>query len=730
MWSFAHRVVARLSRAGARALLVALALPAAAAAADLEQPGRRQTEPPRFFERSARAGRADRRRARTRCARRAATAALDPTAYTQGRRALAGELLPRRRRARAGAGRRPQRRGARAVVAAHQVAWTMARGYPGAFGRKLNAPVRLDPAVRALPGAVRRLPAAASGCCTSTCSCCSVRRLARLLQPRRDRRLGAARLPGAAVPARADAAGRASGRARAAGPLVPHAPLTLLVVGLVFLVAFRIGLNVADSNVIDVGYAGVIGADRIVDGDRLYGDGLLRATSSAATPTGPVNYLALRAVRAGAAVERALGRPARRPRRRDRVRPAGARRPAAARPAAAAGPRGHGARASRSPTPGPPTPTRRSRSSRTRTTRSWRSRASGRCWRRRSRATGVGRGCALARSGLGAAAKFVTLALAPLFARRSPRASFVGALVAGVLALVVLPVPPRRRPARALRPHDRLPGERGPRRSASGARSSRSAGSRRREGGRGRRSRSWSPSCRAGPSLRQIAALGAAILIAVAADGDALVLPLRRLVRALRVRGAVRRARRGPPAPRPRPEPRARARGRCSHEARPRSLALAVLAAGWALTLWVRARGRTSASTTCSSTARFAEPVLDGGLPYRDVAFEYPPLAAPAIALPGLAGTGEEAFRLGVRALDARCWRRPWCCSAARSRARRAGTARRAHAGRGAHAAPAAARCCARTSTSFPVALAAGARCSCCAATVRGRGWRCSGWGR
>ena len=41
----------------------------------------------------------------------------------------------------------------------------------------------------------------------------------------------------------------------------------------------------------------------------------------------------------------------------------------------------------------------------------------------------------------------------------------------------------------------------------------------------------------------------------------------------------------------------------------------------------------------------FAEPLLDGALPYRDIAFEYPPLAAPAIALPGLLGTGEESFR-------------------------------------------------------------------------------------
>ena len=77
---------------------------------------------------------------------------------------------------------------------------------------------------------------------------------------------------------------------RAAGPLVPHAPLTLLVVGLVFLTAFRIGLNVADSNVIDVGYAGVVGADRIVDGDQLYGQGFSTDVERGDT-YGPVNYL-------------------------------------------------------------------------------------------------------------------------------------------------------------------------------------------------------------------------------------------------------------------------------------------------------------------------------------------------------------------------------------------------------------------------------------------------------
>ena len=66
--------------------------------------------------------------------------------------------------------------------------------------------------------------------------------------------------------------------------------------------------------------------------------------------------------------------------------------------------------------------------------------------------------------------------------------------------------------------------------------------------------------------------------------------------------------------------------------------------AGWALTLWVAPWNDERVNDLFVYRA-FAEPVLAGELPYRDVAFEYPPLAAPAIALPGLAGTGEEAFR-------------------------------------------------------------------------------------
>jgi hypothetical protein len=72
--------------------------------------------------------------------------------------------------------------------------------------------------------------------------------------------------------------------------------------------------------------------------------------------------------------------------------------------------------------------------------------------------------------------------------------------------------------------------------------------------------------------------------------------------------------------------------------------ALALLAAGWALTLWVAPWSDQSVNDLFVYRV-FAEPILDGALPYRDFAFEYPPLAAPLIALPGLLGTGEESFR-------------------------------------------------------------------------------------
>ncbi|HEX9380938.1 MAG TPA: hypothetical protein VF891_05525 [Gaiellaceae bacterium] len=59
------------------------------------------------------------------------------------------------------------------------------------------------------------------------------------------------------------------------GRVRPHRPLWptwILLAATVFLVGFRTGLNLEDSNVIDVGYAGVIGAQRIASGVMPYGN--------------------------------------------------------------------------------------------------------------------------------------------------------------------------------------------------------------------------------------------------------------------------------------------------------------------------------------------------------------------------------------------------------------------------------------------------------------------------
>jgi hypothetical protein len=61
-----------------------------------------------------------------------------------------------------------------------------------------------------------------------------------------------------------------SGRARSAGSR-PLWPVWVLAAATIFLVGFRIGINVESGNVIDVGYAGVIGADRISSGQSPYG---------------------------------------------------------------------------------------------------------------------------------------------------------------------------------------------------------------------------------------------------------------------------------------------------------------------------------------------------------------------------------------------------------------------------------------------------------------------------
>ena len=52
---------------------------------------------------------------------------------------------------------------------------------------------------------------------------------------------------------------------------MPVWPVWLLAAATVFVAGFRVGLNVRASNVIDVGYSGIIGADRIVHGQSPYG---------------------------------------------------------------------------------------------------------------------------------------------------------------------------------------------------------------------------------------------------------------------------------------------------------------------------------------------------------------------------------------------------------------------------------------------------------------------------
>ena len=69
-------------------------------------------------------------------------------------------------------------------------------------------------------------------------------------------------------------------------PLMPYAKASWLAIGLGVLVAFRIGFNVVDSSVIDVGYASVVGADRILQGLPLYVLNDIHGDTY-----GPLNYL-------------------------------------------------------------------------------------------------------------------------------------------------------------------------------------------------------------------------------------------------------------------------------------------------------------------------------------------------------------------------------------------------------------------------------------------------------
>jgi hypothetical protein len=78
-------------------------------------------------------------------------------------------------------------------------------------------------------------------------------------------------------------------RGRGAG-LRPVWPTMWLLIAALFLMSFRVGLNMADAGAIDVGYAGVTGAHRIIHGEQLYGDWPEDIHSG--DTYGPVNYAA------------------------------------------------------------------------------------------------------------------------------------------------------------------------------------------------------------------------------------------------------------------------------------------------------------------------------------------------------------------------------------------------------------------------------------------------------
>jgi hypothetical protein len=169
----------------------------------------------------------------------------------------------------------------------YQVAWKMARGYSGAFGHKLNAPyVFLPLCAIFLLGLLdwRRLWRVAN----LDLLVLLVFGVSHFFFNRAE--IGVS-VP-LAYPPLLYLFGRAlwiGVRGRGEG-LRPVWPAKWLLIVALFLVGFRVGLNVADSGAIDVGYASVVGADRIAHGEQLY-DNFPDDVSQGDT-YGPVNYWA------------------------------------------------------------------------------------------------------------------------------------------------------------------------------------------------------------------------------------------------------------------------------------------------------------------------------------------------------------------------------------------------------------------------------------------------------
>ena len=156
--------------------------------------------------------------------------------------------------------------------------------------------------------------------------------------------------------------------------------------------------------------------------------------------------------------------------------------------------------------------------------------------------------------------------------------------------------------------------------------------------------------------------------------------------------------------------------------------ALALLAAGWALTLWVAPWSDERVNDLLVYRPSRSR-CWTAALPYRDFAFEYPPLAAPADRAARRCRHRRGELPLGVRALDARRRGGAWCCSAARSRARPGGDAAPRDARGGADAA-ALRRARAHALRPRSRSRSCSAASCCSAATGRAPGWPCSAWAR
>ena len=182
-----------------------------------------------------------------------------------------------------------------------QVAWTMARGYEGAFGRRVNAlyvwlPMCLLFLAPFLPWPRRR-----GGRWVRVRGGWSLLHLDLLVLLGFSVSLALfdhAQI-GLSVPLvypfliylMVRLLLLAFGKGRPRRPLPLRIPVGWLAIATIFLVGFRIGLNVTDSNVIDVGYAGVIGANRLMHDQRLYARDW-PSNNAAGDTYGPVNYYA------------------------------------------------------------------------------------------------------------------------------------------------------------------------------------------------------------------------------------------------------------------------------------------------------------------------------------------------------------------------------------------------------------------------------------------------------